>query len=134
MKRINNQDVLLRDELLNNLNGESEVQISSNYFTTFALFDLIEELNNAKSIQILLNFTEMNEADFSFIQDEIEKQLNISLDRKHKINQVIDLIDSNVEIRNGHVGNQNIILVTNGDIANCYMITPLNLNSISLGT
>jgi ERCC4-related helicase len=134
MKIINNQESILLQELLKSISDESEVQISCNFFTAFAMFDLIDGLKKAKSIQMLVNLSQLDEDNFSFIQNEAEKQLNFSLDRKYKINQVIGLIVNKVNIRKGHLGNQNVVLVTNGNETSCYTITPLNLDSVSLGT
>lgn len=134
MRIINNQDIILKDELTRLIGEESMVQISCSHFTSFALFDLMDVLQKAKSIQILINLESEAEGDFSFIQSDSERQLNFELNRKYKINQVIGLIENKIQIRKGHLGNQHVILVTNGEESTCFALTPLNLDSVSLGS
>lgn len=134
MRIINNQDILLKEELASLINAESDIKISCSYFTSFALYDLIDVLKKSKSIQVLINLAATSNTDFSFIQSEAEKQLNFGLDRKFKINQVIGLIENKIQIRAGHLGNQNVIIVTNGDDSTCLTLTPLNVDSVSIGS
>ena len=133
MKIINNQDALLIDEIKYLTNEKSNIYISCNYFTSFAVFELIDILKEANKVEVLLDFKFQDEDDFKFIQNDNEKQLNLKLDRKYKINQVIGLIENKIEFRNGGIGNQNIIVVENEGVSTCFTLTPMNLDSVSLG-
>lgn len=133
MQIINNQDNLLLDVLKSQVKSESNIYISCNHFTAFALFELIDIFKTAKSVKVLLDFNDKEEDDFRFIQNNQEQKLNLKLDRKYRINNVIALIENKVQFRKGVIANQNIIIVENNNISNCYIITPQNLDSVSLG-
>lgn len=133
MKIINNQDILLLDELKHLTTEKSNIFISCDYFTSYAIFELIDILKNANQVNILLNFQEQEVDDFKFIHNQTEKKLNLKLDRKYRIKQVITLFEDKVEIRSGITGNQNILLIENDGISTCFIITPQNLDLISLG-
>lgn len=134
MQIINNQDTLLLDVLKQQINPESNISISCNYFTSFALFELIDTFKIASKVEVLLDFKNDEEDDFRFIQGDVEKKLNLQLDRKYRINQIIGLIEDKVQFRKGNVANQNIIIIENHGTSQCYIITPQNLDSVSLGT
>ena len=133
MRIINNQDIRLIDEIKKSIQTDSKVYLSSNYFTTFALFELIETLSVANQVSILLSYNVNDEDDFRFIQNSSEGKLNLLLDRKFKINKVLDLLHNKVQIRNGSLGNQNVLIIENKDISTCYTLTPLDLDSVCLG-
>ncbi len=133
MKIINNQDLLLINEIESLITKDSSIFISCNHFTGFALFDLINSFSKSKQIHFLLNYDFKIEDDFRFIQSEAENKLNLLLDRKYKINQVIGLIDDKIQIRKGGLGNQNIFIVENGGVSTCFALTPMNLDSVCLG-
>lgn len=133
MKIINNQNILLIEELKNAIDINSNIYLCCNHFTSFALYELIDTLVSAKTVNVLINSIEEID-DFRFIQNEAEIKLNLALDRKFKINQVLDFIKSKANIRKGGLGNQNIIIVENNGVSNCFTITPMNLDSVCLGT
>jgi SNF2 family DNA or RNA helicase len=133
MKIINNQDTLLIDELKGQVKTNSNIFISCNHFTSFALFELIDTFSKAKQISVLLNYNFNVEDDFRFIQSDNESSLNFNLDRKYKINQVLGLIDDKIQLRSGGLGNQNMIIAENSGLSVCYTLTPLNLDSVSIG-
>lgn len=134
MRIITNQGDLLIDELKQTISESSEVRISCGFFTVFAFFELIESFKKAKSVQFILNYSAKYDEDFSFIQSVAEKQLNFDLDRRYKAAQVLELIDSKVEFRQGNLGNQNVILVSNNGKTDAFLFTPMHLDSIALGT
>ena len=134
MKIINNQDTLLIDELLTTINSTSKIFIHCNWFTAYAIFDLIDILKTASTIKLLLTNTINKEDEFRFIQNQEEKKLNLFLDRKYKITQTIKTIGDKLKIRKGSLGNQNMIIVENNHTSTYFTLTPLELNSISLGT
>ena len=133
MKIINNQDVLLIEEIKSIINDQSTVYLSCNHFTSFAFFEIIDTLKLAKQIKVLLSVDLSEEDDFRFIHSKSETILNHLLDRKHKINQVLGLIEDKIEFRKGAVGNQNLLLVENAGLTSCYALTPMDFDSVSLG-
>lgn len=133
MKIINNQDIRLIDEIKKSIHTNSKVYLSSNHFTTFAMFELIETLSVSSQVSILLSYNPTDDDDFRFIQNSSEDKLNLLLDRKFKINRVLDLLQHKVQIRNGSLGNQNVLIIENNGISTCYTLTPLDLDSVCLG-
>ena len=133
MKIINNQDLRLIDEVKKSINSDSKVFLSCNHFTTFAMFELIETFSIANQVSILLSYNSTDEDDFRFIQNGSEGKLNLLLDRKFKINKVLDLLQNKVQIRNGSLGNQNVLIIENNGISTCYTLTPLDLDSVCFG-
>ncbi|MEP2239285.1 MAG: DEAD/DEAH box helicase [Maribacter sp.] len=84
-------------------------------------------------MEVLLDLKNQEKDDFRFIQNDAEQKLNLKLDRKHRINKVIGLIKDKIEFRKGGIANQNIIIIETNGVSTCYVITPQNLDSISLG-
>lgn len=131
---VNNQDILLFEEINKLLNSESSIYLSCNYFTAYALFDLLPQLKEAQQCKILLNLPkDETEDDFIFINNTEENKLNLKLDRKYRIRQVLGLIEDKIEIREGKTGNQHILIIENTDKTVCFQLTPLNFDSVSLG-
>lgn len=133
MQIINNQDILLLDVLKKQVNSQSNIFLSCNYFTSFALFELIDILKKAAKIEVLLDFQADMKEEFKFIQSHSEKKLNLKLDRKNRITQVLELLTHEIQIRKGATGNQNLVIVENENVSTCYLLTPLNLDSVSIG-
>jgi len=133
MRIINNQDIRLIDEIKKGVSKDSKIYLTCNYFTVFALFELIDSLSVANQVSILLSYNPNDEDDFRFIQNSSEGKLNLLLDRKFKINKVLDLLHNKVQIRSGSLGNQNVLIIENNGISNCYTLTPLDLDSVCLG-
>ena len=133
MKIINNQNILLINEVNDAINAQSKVYLSCNHFTAFALFELIESLKKVIQVQIMLSIDLSSEDDFRLIHAPSEKQLEFALDRKSKINEVVSFLKDKIEIRQGSLGNQNILIIENNGTSQCFMLTPLNLDSLCLG-
>ena len=133
MKIINNQDVLLLDELKLLVTEKSNIFISCNHFTSFAIFQLRGLLKKVNKVNILLDLKGQVDENFQFIHNKQEKKFNLKLDRKFRIKQVIKLIKDKLEIRSGATGNQKILLIENEGLSTCFIITPQNLDSVSLG-
>ena len=89
MKIINNQNIVLINEVNSLIKYESKVYLSCNHFTAFALFELVESLKKATQVQIMLSIDLNSEDDFRLIHAPSEKQLELALDRKSKINEII---------------------------------------------
>jgi hypothetical protein len=133
MKIINNQDVRFLDVLKKLVTEKSNIYVSCSYFTSLAVFELLDILKTSNKVHVLLDFNKEKEEDFKFIQNEKEKQLNLKLDRKYKLNKVIELINDKIVFRKGGIGNQNILVVENEGASTCFVLTPMNLDSISVG-
>tara|TARA_B100000508_G_scaffold138385_1_gene134319 strand:- start:1387 stop:4554 length:3168 start_codon:yes stop_codon:yes gene_type:complete len=134
MRIINNQNTLLIDELKKVITETSEVRISCGFFTSFAFFELIDSFKKAASVQFLLNHKAEYDDSFKYLQSDAEKQLNFNLDRRFKVKQVLELVGTKVEFRHGNLGNQNILLVSDKGSTKTFVITPMNLDSVALGT
>lgn len=134
MKIINNQTTLLLEEIKKIITSDSKIYLSCNYFTAFAIFEFLESFSKSISVQVLLDINQEDVDRFKLIQSDAEHKLNLNLDRKYKINQVISLIQDKVQIRKGNLGNQNVLIIQNGTESTCFSITPLNIDSVSLGT
>jgi superfamily II DNA or RNA helicase len=133
MKIIDNQHIRLIDELNKLINSQSKIYLSCNFFTAFAIYELIDTLKDTDNVKILLDISQSDADEFKLIQNDSENKLNLLLDRKYKINQVISLLQDKVEIRKGSLGNQNILIVENNSTSTCFALTPLNLDTVSLG-
>jgi len=133
MKIIDNQHLRLINEVKQQLGTSSKVYLSCSFFTVFALYELLDTLMNTNNVRILLDISQSDEDEFKLIQNDSEHNLNLLLDRKYKINQVLSLLKEKVEIRKGSLGNQNILIIENDNLSTCFTLTPLNLDSLSLG-
>jgi hypothetical protein len=134
MMLVNNQDVLLFEEINALLQKDSSIYLSCNYFTAYALFDLLPQLKLAQKVEILIDISvEENDKDFVFINSLEERKLNLKLDRKYRIQEVIGLLEDKIEIREGATGNQHLLLIENVDKTVCFQLTPLNFDSVCLG-
>jgi hypothetical protein len=58
------------------------------------MFELIETFSIANQVSILLSYNSTDEDEFRFIQNGSEGKLNLLLDRKFKINKVLDLLQN----------------------------------------
>ena len=132
MRIIDNVNIRLIDVLESTITATSRVYYSGDYFTSYSLFSLLPIFKNSSNIKFLLsNSPETSE--FSFIQNKNEKHLNLKLDRKYKVEIVNQFLSKSVEIKKGSIGNQNLLIIENEDKVSCYTLTPLNLDSVSLG-
>lgn len=131
MKLINNQDTLLLAELKHVISSQSEILIASGYLTVPAIFELLEEFTQVKSIKVLVDGS--IESDLRFVYDESEYQNYFNLDTSYKAKKVIKLVEDKFQIRSGNAGGQKFILVINPDQSHCFSIVPQNLNLLTLG-
>jgi len=132
LRIIDNKNILLKEVLDSTVSSETAIYFSGDYFSSFALFSLSSILKRAKSTQFLLNWTKHSNP-ILLINSREECSLNLNLDRRYKVEEVIKTIKRNVKIRFGSVGNQNILIIQNEDESTFYSLTPLNLDSICLG-
>ena len=133
MRIINNQNILLLDEVNNAITTTSKVHLSCNHFTALALFEIIPSLSNTNSIEFLLSMDFNQQDDFRLIHSANESKLELSLDRKHKLNQVIELVEKKIQIRQGGIGNQNILIIEDNGKSTCFTLTPLDFDSLCIG-
>ena len=69
MNIIDNKSRLLLEELQTLITPDSNIYISCNHFTAFALFELVGIFSKSKQISLLLSNNFDNEDDFRFIQN-----------------------------------------------------------------
>lgn len=131
MKLINNQSVTLISELQSVLKNDSEVYIASSYFTIPALFELVDNLKDAKSIQALIDSIVDTDTRFAYYEKEFNKYF--ALDAKFKATSVYELIKKKFQIRYGNAGGQKFILVKNPDKIHCFSLVAQDVNCITLG-
>ncbi len=130
---INNKDSILIDELANQIKPTSEVYIACDYVTAFALFDLFKVIKELSGLKVLVSY-HSDEDDFRFIQSAREGKRNLKLSRRFSAGKVIKLLEEKIEIRSGNLGQQNIIIVKNGESCTNFFLTPQSPDSITLGT
>ena len=130
MRIIDNKSNLLQDRLIELIDKNSCIYISTDYFTVYGLFSIAETCAKAKEIKLLVNFSEEKQ---TFLQDENENKLNFELDRKYRTLNVQQLIADKIQVRQGGIGNQNLIIIENERKTSVLLLTPLNLNAVSTG-
>ena len=133
MKIINNQDTLLIDELEQIVTSKSNLYISCNLFTAYALFEIKALLTKCNKVKVLLNFNTNGINDFRFIQSASESKQNMLLNRKYVVNQAIGFLKNKIQTRKGNIGNQNVLIIENNGSTNCFLLTPVELDSVGLG-
>lgn len=133
MKLINNKDILLIDELKSIINEESNLYIAADFFTVFGMYELLEVVSKVKQIKVLLSISQENIEHFNLLQTSEESIKNLDLDRKYRIAKVTELLENKIEIREGGMGGQKIIIVENKGTTICFSITPRHLDLITLG-
>ncbi len=133
MKIINNQDTLLIDELKSLVTDKSNLYISCNDFTAYALFEIKALLTKCNEAKVLLNLDNSGLDDFRFIQSASESKQNMLLNRKYIVNEAIGLIRDKIQVRKGNIGNQNVLIVEDNGSTTCFLLTPIELDSVGLG-
>ena len=134
MKLITNQDTFLLEELKAKVIPEqTEVALSLNYFTAYALFDCLDWLQDSKRVRILLAETPEWPA-HQFLSNDSEYPRKRTLDQRHRFKKVLKLLQDKAEIRLGSLANQQLILLENSEKTYCFNLSPQCLNSVSLGS
>ncbi len=133
MKIINNQDSLLIDELRRAVNSDSNLYLCTEYFTSNVILELFDIINTANKVNLLVSYNFKLNDDYTFIFDSLEKKLNKDLNRQYKLGKIKEILTTKVEIREGNLGAQNIIVIENKGISTCFTITPMSLNMVSVG-
>lgn len=132
MRIVDNQTTRLIEEIRAAVTENTVVHLSCSYFTAFALYGLLDVLKKAKRVKVLLN-RKADEQPFQFIQSDAEASLNLELDRPYRIRQVIGLLEDKFDIRRGAVANQHVLILETGGKLESFSLTPLELNSVTLG-
>ena len=129
MQIIDNKTILLHKHLNDLINNQTEVFLNIDFFSVYGIYSILDSLKKAKDLKILVNFCN----DEKFLQDYSESILNFKLDRNFKTRQVQETIRDNSQIRQGGIGNQNIIILKQGHETKVFTLTPLNLTAQATG-
>jgi len=133
MRIIDNKQNRLIEVLETTIDSDTKVYYVGEYITAYSLFSLYPSLNRSTSINLLLDYDlDSNRTDI--LHNKEEEGLNLNLDRKMKVQKVIKFLVEKSEIRKGSIGNQNLLIIEKDGESTCYTLTPLNLDSVSLGT
>ena len=111
----------------------TDIYYAGEYVTAYSLFSLYPTFNKSSSINLLLDY-DLDSINTNLLHNNEEEVLNLNLDRKMKVDKVIKFLKDKSEIRKGSIGNQNLLIIVKGGETTCYTLTPLNLDSVSLGT
>lgn len=133
MRIIDNKKNRLIDVLDSKIDSNTRMYFVGGFFTSYALFSLHPIIKKCLSIQFLLN-VDLDNGDNNLLFNNDEESLNLSLDRKMRVDKVIRFLSEEVSIRKGSIGNQNLLILDSEEKSLCYTLTPLNLDSVSLGT
>lgn len=133
MKLIDNRSELLIEDLNGTITSDSDIHISCNYFTVYALFEMLESFRKANSIQVLISGFDQEQNDIRFLQHPVENGLSLQLDRPYRAKTALKLIEDKITLRSGGLGNQNMVIISGADKVTCYSLTPMNIDLVSLG-
>lgn len=129
MPIINNQETLLVTKLKECITSDSEISISTDYYTFNSLFLLVEELTLAKSLRIIIDNDEF-EQDVRFIYDVSEMSSALLLTSIYKLNIVSDLLKDKAELRLAKSKGIKSIIVDN----QVFLLTPHSLTEPTMGS
>lgn len=130
---INNQDTLLKDELSLHIEEDSEILISTAYFSMNAIYEFNEIFQSAKHIKLLIDNDRIS-GDVRFIYDKSESIKLLELKNGYKSSVVLNLIDKPIEFRSGKLGQQSLLIVKKKDKpSRVFLFTPHNFNLQTLG-
>lgn len=131
MKIIDNKQSRLIEVLETVVDSNTNIYYVGGYVTSYSLFSLNHIFKNSRSINLLLDYS--SQRGTNLIHNDEEEVLNLNLDRKMKVDRVIKFLNEKSEIRKGSIGNQNLLIIEKEGKSICYTLTPLNLDSVSLG-
>lgn len=129
MQIINNQEILLVSKLKECITENSEISISTDYYTFNSLFLLVEELALAKSLRIVVDNKEF-ENDIRFIYDTSEIASSLLLTSIYRLNNVLDVLNKKAEIRLSKTTGIKSIIVD----SQVFLLTPHSLTEPTMGT
>lgn len=129
MQIINNQEILLVSKLKECITENSEISISTDYYTFNSLFLLVEELALVKSLRIVVDNKEI-ENDIRFIYDTSEIASSLLLTSTYRLNNVLDVLNKKAEIRLSKTTGIKSIIVD----SQVFLLTPHSLTEPTMGT
>ena len=133
MRIIDNKQNRLIEVLEAMIDSNANVYYAGEYVTVYSLFSLYPTFNKSTSVQLLLDY-DLYSMNTNHLHNRDEEVLNMNLDRKMKVEKIIKFLKDKSEIRKGSIGNKNLLIIDKGGESICYTLTPLNLDSVSLGT
>ena len=133
MRIIDNKQNRLIEVLESIVDSNTDIYYVGEYVTAYSLFSLYPTFNKSRSVNLLLDY-DLDSINTNLLHNNDEEVLNLNLDRKMKVDKVVKFLKDKSEIRKGSVGNQNLLIVVKDGETSCYTLTPLNLDSVSLGT
>ena len=133
MRIIDNKQNRLIEVLESVVDSNTDIYYAGEYVTAYSLFSLYPTFNKSRSVNLLLDY-DLDSINTNLLHNNDEEVLNLNLDRKMKVDKVVKFLKDKSEIRKGSVGNQNLLIVVKDGETSCYTLTPLNLDSVSLGT
>jgi len=133
MRIIDNKQNRLIEVLESIVDSNTDIYYAGEYVTAYSLFSLYPTFNKSRSVNLLLDY-DLDSISTNLLHNNDEEVLNLNLDRKMKVDKVVKFLQDKSEIRKGSVGNQNLLIVVKDGETSCYTLTPLNLDSVSLGT
>lgn len=133
MRIIDNKQNRLIEVLESIVDSNTDIYYAGEYVTAYSLFSLYPTFNKSRSVNLLLDY-DLDSISTNLLHNNDEEVLNLNLDRKMKVDKVVKFLKNKSEIRKGSVGNQNLLIVVKDGETYCYTLTPLNLDSVSLGT
>ena len=133
MRIIDNKQNRLIEVLESIVDSITDIYYAGEYVTAYSLFSLYPTFNKSRSVNLLLDY-DLDSINTNLLHNNDEEVLNLNLDRKMKVDKVIKFLNDKSEIRKGSIGNQNLLIIVKGGETTCYTLTPLNLDSVSLGT
>jgi hypothetical protein len=106
--------------------NDSEVLIATGYFTIPALFELITQLETAKSVRVLVDANVDTDNRFAFMK---RNSTNIfSLDAKFKATSVYELVKKKFQSVMVMQGDKSLYLVKNPDKIHCFSLVAQDVN------
>lgn len=129
MEIINNQEVTLISKLKACITPNSEIAISTDYYTFNAVFLLVDELRQANSLKIIIDNKDFYE-DLRFVYDSSELTSSLLLTSTYRLNKAFELLKDKADIRLSTTNGLKTIIVDN----QVFLLTPCSLTEPTLGS
>ena len=126
---INNKDRFLIEEIIAQIQNESEILICSDYISFNAIYDLLYKLSVSKTVKFLLNSNSLSEGKDHFVHNNLEIDSDANLQGYYRLNKVSDFVAYNAEIRKGNTAGISFIAIDD----KVYQIAPHAINEATLG-
>lgn len=126
---VNNQETVFIDEIKSLIHKNSDVYISTNFFTINAFYNLLDELKSAKSVKVLLEQNQFDDNKSFLIKDPLERLTDLELESYFRLNQIKKFNQDNIQIRKGPTSGTNYISIDQ----KIFLFTPHRFNELTLG-